>query len=334
MGSTQGVPGGGGGGVIRRGSIVVGNKAAISPQEYLEHVDAVRTAWRYAAAQTIHDIRLAKRMKKQKKYGHFSMEQWGRTSRVFEKFFWFHSHMFIQYFLQGAVFCTSIYFAAIGQFGELYLFTQANFDEKLPLVVLLFVSMGLVILVGLFIFVPAILMQYTMVMHLAQLHSSSVVREAVEDAKRENEKLKAKAAKAEARARSHEAAQGRLGKLWEACTWDNYDAAVNGRKALYFFLTLLLVDFFISVLSSVVRQDLYDYCFVECIAACAGHVRGLPSIVVTHLANCTATSASSSSYAAGGSAAAAGRSASRSRSASCTSSSRRRRRWASRSPTS
>ena len=89
---------------LRKGSIIIGSKAAISPQEYLEHVDAVRSAWRYAAAQTIHDIRLAKRMKKQKKYGHFSIEQWGKTSRVFEKFFWFRSHMFIQYFLQGAVF--------------------------------------------------------------------------------------------------------------------------------------------------------------------------------------------------------------------------------------
>ena len=45
--------------------------------------------------------------------------------------------MFIQYFLQGAVFCTSIYFACIVQFGPNLLFSEENLENKLPQVILL-----------------------------------------------------------------------------------------------------------------------------------------------------------------------------------------------------
>jgi hypothetical protein len=236
-------------GGIRRGSIVIGNKAAISPQEYLEHVDAIRTAWRYAAAQTIHDIRLAKRMKKQKKYGHFSIEHWGRTSRVFEKFFWFHSHYFIQYFLQGAVFCTSIYFAIVMNFGEQHIFSQFNFEHKLPQVVLLVTTMVVIVLLGLFTLVPAILMQYTMVMHLAQLHETDIVNDAVAAAKHVKSH--------EEQEREHRWSYDRL---VASLTCEKFEAWANSTVLMYFFLTLLLVDFFISVLASVVRQDQADFC--------------------------------------------------------------------------
>ena len=168
---------------LKRGSLVVADRAAITPQEYLEHVQAVRTAWQYAPLRRSMISALAKRMKKQKKYGHFSIEQWGRTSRVFEKFFWFHSHLYLHYFLQFAVFCTSIYFAVIMNFGEAHVFGAWNFTNQLPQIILLIVCLALVVFLGLFTLVPAILMQYTMVMHLAQLHSNKVVKEAVEAAR-------------------------------------------------------------------------------------------------------------------------------------------------------
>jgi len=37
---------------------------------------------------------------------------------VFERFFWFNSHQMVQYFMQGSLFCSSIYFAMLMQFGN------------------------------------------------------------------------------------------------------------------------------------------------------------------------------------------------------------------------
>ena len=260
---------------LRKGSIIIGSKSAITPKEYLDHVDAVRTAWRYAAAQTIHDIRLAKRLKKQKKFGHFSIEQWGRTSRVFEKFFWFHSHHFIQYFLQGAVFCTAIYFAAIVQFGQEFLFTKYNFEHKLPQIILLFGSLGAVIFLGLFRLVPAILMQYTMVMHLAQLQTIEQVREAVDSAKLD----------AAEKERKREESMRKRRRPWCRLSCDDFDAVINSNTVLYFFLTLLIADFFITVLASVVRQDQHTYCVERCLLPCLRE-KDLPSAAVQKLQYC------------------------------------------------
>ena len=283
----------------KRGSIIIGSKAAVTPQEYLDHVDAVRAAWRYAAAQTIHDIRLAKRMKKQKKYGHFSIEQWGKTSRVFEKFFWFRSHMFIQYFLQGAVFCTSIYFAAIMKFGETYLFTQENFDTRLPEVVLLLVALGCVVVLGLLTLVPAILMQYTMVMHLSQLHAMQVVREATAAAnaktksdidagssKRSDKGSAGKSAGAVAAGGGFHSptggsppgggadSPGERPSIWVRAwgkvpkDWEEFETFANSSGVMNVFLALLLIDFFISVLASVLRTDQAEFCIAHCIGSC------------------------------------------------------------------
>ena len=47
------------GGVVRRASIQTGNKALISPEQYLAHQSAVRAAWKYAAAQVIFRARKA-----------------------------------------------------------------------------------------------------------------------------------------------------------------------------------------------------------------------------------------------------------------------------------
>lgn len=281
---------------LRKGSIVVGNKASITPQEYLEHVEAVRTAWRYAAAQTIHDIRLAKRMKKQKKYGHFSIEQWGRTSRVFEKFFWFHSHFFIQYFLQGAVFCTSIYFAVVMNFGGDYIFTAYNFEHKLPQIIVLLTCMCVVVFLGLFTLVPAILMQYTMVMHLAQTYEKDVVNDAVTAARalsKEERKGKGKLHDSK-----HEGVNNGVGekvarpscgaRLQRLLTYEGFEEAVNSTLLMNGFLTLLIISFFITVLGSVVRQDQADYCVAECIPLCLdpSEVHSLPPAVVDALVDC------------------------------------------------
>uniref|UniRef100_A0A7S2IUS1 Ion transport domain-containing protein n=1 Tax=Haptolina brevifila TaxID=156173 RepID=A0A7S2IUS1_9EUKA len=224
--------------ILRRASAKPGDNY-YSSEEQLAHVDAIRSAWRYAAAQIIHDIRLAKRLKKQKKYGHFSIEHWGRTSRVFEKFFWFRSHVFIQLFLQGAVFCTAIYFAIVYQFGPDFLFITKNFDTALPQVILLLLLVALMLFFGLITLVPSILMQYTMVMHLSQLHQPSIVRSAMEAAKEWKPPKKK-----------------RDGPPWYVCSRERLDGVVNSQRVLMFFLVFLLLDFFVSVLDSVARSDL------------------------------------------------------------------------------
>ena len=71
----------------------------------------------------------------------------------------------------------------LDNFRDTYIFTPDNFEKKLPQVIILILTMSLVVVLGLFALVPAILMQYTMVMHLAQLHANSVVKEAVDAAK-------------------------------------------------------------------------------------------------------------------------------------------------------
>jgi len=220
-----------------------------------EHRGAVLAAWRFAATQVIHDIRLAKRLKKQKKFGLFSISHWGRTSRVFEKFFWFHSHLFIQYFLQGAVFCTAIYFALVGNFGELYLFTPENMDERLESVVLLIVVLILMFTVGLFTLVPSILMQYTMVMHLAQIHDTSVVMEAVEAAT--PQKLSSKELR---EIKERKAEQEQWGP-WYSCSRDKLDHILNSQRCVQSFLLLLIIDFSITVFAAVVKYDRQVYSF-------------------------------------------------------------------------
>ena len=185
------------------------------------------------------------------------------------------------------------------KFGEEFLFTTYNFEHKLPQVIILFISMGCVIILGLFTLVPAILMQYTMVMHLAQLHAMSVVREATDAA---NAKTKSVITNAQAKEESKRlvskgggagadgapaVSPSRMRKLIDKLptTWEKFDDCANASVLMYFFLTLLLVDFFISVLASVLRQDQADFCIKNCIPACATEVQ-LTSAVRQELNEC------------------------------------------------
>jgi len=144
----------------------------------------------------------------------------------------------------------------VGNFGEDILFTSSNIEESFSRVVLLLVALILMVTFGLFTLVPAILMQYTMVMHLAQLHDKKNIIAAVEAATpktltaKEQKELAEKKAEAEAR-----------GKWWDLtrCSMDRVDEIMNSRTAVQCFLLLLIIDFSIAVLALVVRDDKSSY---------------------------------------------------------------------------
>ena len=88
----------------------------------------------------------------------------------------------MQYFLQGALFSCAIWFAILFQNMNEYVFNDTNFREKPLQVACILLTIATVSLVGLLLLVPAILMRYTMVTHLAQLQSKEQVQHAVEEA--------------------------------------------------------------------------------------------------------------------------------------------------------
>ena len=158
-----------------------------------------------------------------------------------------------------------------------------------------------VTVLGLFTLVPAILMQYTMVMHLAQTYEKRVVNEAVAAAKAlPNGAKKSTAAKrggavpgGGGEGHAHGERPPLRERLARLCTRDGFYEFANANSTMHFFLMLLLVDFFISVTASVVRQDQADYCVQHCIALCFddaatahGMPRGLPRAVEAAMTAC------------------------------------------------
>ena len=95
-----------------------GDKSHVSAADFMAHVEAIRSAWRYAAAHIIHDIRLTKRLKKQKKFGHFAIEQWGREA-------WAPTRaLYPLPFSEGAL--ARIYFAG----SDLFLWLASHFADS------------------------------------------------------------------------------------------------------------------------------------------------------------------------------------------------------------
>lgn len=221
------------------------------------HRKSLRVAWNFAIGTVIHENRQLRRNQQRAKYGHYKMSTWGRISKVFEKFFWFNSHLFVQYFLQAALFSAAIWYALLVQNVESYIFTRENYEHRPVQFITLCLSIFTVSILGLFILVPSILMRYTMVCHLAQLQSPSLVRKAVEEARALEARGATPAMYPKAHARAAEAVERPWSRAW-------LNRLINSRGATNLFLMLILVDFLVVVCSLVFERDSYVQGISDC----------------------------------------------------------------------